>query len=199
MTWYSLAAAALAITLAAPVAAQDWGRPTGYENREANVSTVNYPGGRFVYDGRGHWTEYGMGQQIKARFDELARGPDWIDLNDPTRDVQIRLNLGARAILITERGGAYRPLYRIASVENGPRGGFGGDRFRGNGFGDRRDGYDRRPREPVIEEVEAGSWLVTQFDAQRVCPGVATRANGSWTGKWRTTRPTVMSVCEVRR
>lgn len=199
--------------------AQDWGRPQGYEQRQTSIGVVNYIGGRFVYEGRGRWTEYGSGSIVKARFDELSRSGDWIDLNDPTRDVQIRLNLRDRVILITERGGPYRRLYGIASIENDRRGGGGGfggrDWNRGRDWDRDRDwgredydepaGYGRAPNGrppsgggPRVEEIEAGQWFVTQFDADRVCPSVASRQGGTWTGKWRTTRPTVMSVCEIR-
>jgi Mannan-binding protein len=190
-----LAGFACTLTLIAlsPVAAQDWGRPEGYENRRVDVGMVNYNGGRFEYQGRGRWIEYGPGQQIKANFDELSRSADWIDLNDSSRDVQVRLNLKSRAILFTERGGPYRFLYAIQSVSNGqPRGWGGGRPGGGEGMG-----YRERPRNEV-QELEAGQWLVNQFDAQRICPGVASRAGGEWTGQFRTTRATVMSVCSVR-
>lgn len=176
-----------------PVSAQDWGRPEGYEHRRADVSTVNYNGGRFEYQGRGRWIEYGVGQQVKANFDELSRSADWIDLNDPSRDVQVRLNIKSRAILFTERGGPYRFLYAIQSIGNAPPRGWGG----GRPGGSEGMGYREQPRNEVAE-IDAGQWLVNQFDAQRVCPGVATRARGVWTGQYRTTRPAVSSVCSVR-
>lgn len=190
-----LAGIGSAMTLIAmsPSSAQDWGRPEGYENRRADVTVVNYNGGRFEYQGRGRWVEYGSGEQVKANFDELSRTSDWIDLNDPSRDVQVRLNLKARAILFTERGGPYRFLYAIQSVGNAQPRGWGGGRSVGN----EGMGYRERPREET-REIEAGQWLVNQFDAQRVCPGVASRAGGEWTGQFRTTRVTVMSVCSVR-
>lgn len=59
-------------------------------------------------------------------------------------------------------------------------------------------GGNDAPRDNVVE-IDAGTWLVTQFDAQRVCPSVASRAGGEWTGAYRTTRPAVASVCSVRR
>lgn len=102
-----------------PAFAQDWGRPQGYEDRRIDVSTVNYNGGRFEYQGRGRWIEFGPGQQVKASFDELSRSVDGVDLNDKSRDVQVRLNIKLRAILFTERGGPYRFLYAIQSVSNG--------------------------------------------------------------------------------
>lgn len=189
-----LAAAFVAALSVVPAVAQDWGRPQGYEDRRADVSAVNYAGGRFVYEGRGRWTEFGPGQQVKASFDELARSAEWIDLNDASRDVQVRLNLKSRAILFTERGGPYRFLYAIQSVSNqSPPRGFGGGRaFVGEGMG-----YRERPRNEIAE-IDAGQWLVNEFDAQRVCPGVANRARGDWTGQYRTTRPAVSSVCSVR-
>ncbi len=115
--WTGLAAAAFLVTLA-PASAQDWGRPEGYGNRRADVGTVFYNGGRFEYDGRGQWVEYGYGQQVKARFEEMSRSYDWVDLNDRARDIQVRLNFRARVILVTEHGGPYRVLYPIQTMND---------------------------------------------------------------------------------
>lgn len=198
---------AVAAMMAPSVAAQSWGSPEGPSaSRTDNLGTVFYNGGRFVYVGRGEWIEYGIGQQIKARFTEMSRSGDWIDLDDPSRDLQIRLNIASRVILITEHRGNYRMLYAIQSVQRREDRGFGGGRRMGRegmGYREGRDegeegmGYRERPREEV-RDVDAGQWLVNQFDAQRVCPGVASRAGGEWNGQFRTVRPTVSSVCGVR-
>jgi hypothetical protein len=115
--WTGLAGAAFLVSLT-PALAQNWGRPEGYGNRRADVSTVIYNGGRFENEGRGQWVEYGFGQQVKARFEEMSRSADWVDLNDPARDIQVRLNFRARVILVTERGGPYRVLYPIQSMND---------------------------------------------------------------------------------
>jgi rubredoxin len=47
-------------------------------------------------------------------------------------------------------------------------------------------------------EVEAGP-IWNQMDADRKCPEVARKEGGTWTGQWRTTRPGMMSVCEIKR
>lgn len=186
--------ALLAMAAAGSAAAQDYGRPEGYEGRQLSATTVSYTGGRFVDEGGGRWTEYGMGNTIKARFQELSRGRDWIDLNDPSRDIQIRLHLSRRVILITERGGPYRPLYPVTGIANDA------PRF------DRRDDWGDRPRRDwarrdygrtVTREVDAGP-IWNQRDAEAKCPGVASRAGGQWTGQWRTVEAGRASVCEIR-
>ena len=48
----------------------------------------------------------------------MSRSLDWVDLNDPARDIQVRLNFRARVILVTERGGPYRVLYPIQSMND---------------------------------------------------------------------------------
>jgi hypothetical protein len=48
-----------------------------------------------------------------------------------------------------------------------------------------------------VEEVEAGP-IWSQSDAGKKCPEIAEKSGGTWTGKWRTTVPGRMSVCEVR-
>ncbi|MBX9882173.1 MAG: mannan-binding lectin [Sphingomonas sp.] len=186
------------LLMASSAAAQDYGRPEGYEGRSQSATTVSYDGGRFVDDGGGNWTEFGQGSIIKARFQELARGRDWIDLNDPSRDIQIRLHIGQRVILITEHGGAYRLLYRVTGIANdGPRYGRRDD-WRDAPRRDWawRDGAGRSGR-TVTRDLDSGP-IWNQRDAEGKCPAVARRAGGEWTGNWRTVQVGSASVCEVR-
>lgn len=46
-------------------------------------------------------------------------------------------------------------------------------------------------------EVEAGP-IWSNSDAQKKCPEIAAKNNGTWDGQWRTTVPGRMSVCEIR-
>ena len=48
-----------------------------------------------------------------------------------------------------------------------------------------------------VKPIEAGP-IWNDMDANRKCPDVARRAGGTWTGQWRTTRPGMMSECDVR-
>jgi len=183
-----------ALAAASSAAAQDYGRPEGYESRAIGATTVNYTGGRFVDEGGGAWTEYGVGNTIKARFQELARGRDWIDLNDPSRDIQIRLHLAQRVILITEHGGAYRLLYRVSSIANdSPR----YDRRDDWGDQPRRDWARRDAGRTVTRDIDAGP-IWNQRDAENKCRAIASRSGGEWTGNWRTIQQALSSVCEVR-
>ena len=49
----------------------------------------------------------------------------------------------------------------------------------------------------TVENVEAGP-IWNQSDAEKKCPDVAKSNGGAWTGKWHTTVPGRMSVCELR-
>lgn len=49
----------------------------------------------------------------------------------------------------------------------------------------------------VTEAIEAGP-IWNQMDAEKKCPEVAKTNGGAWNGRWRTTVPGRMSVCEIR-
>jgi hypothetical protein len=49
----------------------------------------------------------------------------------------------------------------------------------------------------VVEAVEAGP-IWNQADAKKKCSELAKANGGVWNGKWRTTVPGRMSVCELR-
>lgn len=46
--------------------------------------------------------------------------------------------------------------------------------------------------------IEVGP-IWNQADANVKCPKAARKSGGYWTGQWKTTRPGIMSVCEIRR
>lgn len=48
-----------------------------------------------------------------------------------------------------------------------------------------------------VKSIEVGP-IWNQMDADHKCPKAARKAGGTWTGQWRTTRPGVMSECDVR-
>jgi hypothetical protein len=48
-----------------------------------------------------------------------------------------------------------------------------------------------------IRSVEVGP-IWNQMDADKKCPKAAHREGGTWTGQWRTTRPGVMSECDIK-
>lgn len=160
-----------------------WGGP--------DIDRVDYNGGWFEQTGRDRWTEYATGGRVKAQFFETGRGPGEIRLNDPSRNLQITLDLPRRVIRIGERGGPQRFLYGITSTTPS-RGGRGGGWDRGGGGWDRGGG-----RGPETRNVEAGP-IWNQADAERKCRDLAQREGGEWTGQWRTTQFGRMSVCEIR-
>lgn len=185
--------------------AQRWDRR---DDVALDVGRVEYPGGYFVEGRRGDWIEYASDGRVKARFVETGRTDGHIDLDDATRDLQIRLNIRGRVIEITERRGAWRRLYAI----NGTRPGAGDRAGRGR-YDRRRDRYDRRYDDrgyddrryddrddmrsrDLVREVAAGV-IFNQVDAQVKCQGVAIRERGEWTGQWRTTQGQ-QGLCEIR-
>lgn len=161
--------------------------------READVGRVDYPGGWFEEKARGRWEEFASDGRLKARFYEMERTRDWIDLDDPTRDLQIRLNLPLRTIQITERRGAWRRLYAITTTRPSGYGrGYEGNMRRP----DRSWDSPQRPRDDVREVAVGPIW--NQVDAQVKCKGAAIRERGEWTGQWRTVEASKQSVCEIR-
>ena len=48
-----------------------------------------------------------------------------------------------------------------------------------------------------VKQVEVGP-IWNQADAEVKCAKAARKAGGTWTGQWRTTRPGIMSECEIR-
>jgi hypothetical protein len=49
-----------------------------------------------------------------------------------------------------------------------------------------------------VRSIEVGP-IWNQMDADRKCPDAARKEGGTWTGQWRTTRPGMMSECDIRR
>lgn len=185
-----IAAALVAVVLpASPVVAQfgQFGDRGGTDAQ--NIARVDYPGGWFAETRRGVWTEYATGGAVKSVFEEVGRDREVIDLDSPSRDVQIRIDVRRGNILITERRGAFRPLYRISRTSQS---GSAMPGIRAN------DGWGSFNRERfIVEEREAGP-IWNQADANGKCAALARRENAEWTGQWRTTQLGVMSVCELR-
>ena len=77
-----------------------------------NVIEVFHSRGRFVESGGGRWTELG---NDGARFNFVETGRDeWsVYLNDPSRNLQIQLDLHKRQILWGQNGGPKSSLYQI--------------------------------------------------------------------------------------
>lgn len=81
-----------------------------------NVSEVRFNGGHFRNTGRGTWTEYAADGRVKFTFSETGRD-DWsVYLNDPSRSVQLQIDIHRKWILLGDNGGPKRDFYRIASA-----------------------------------------------------------------------------------
>ncbi|WP_197460226.1 mannan-binding lectin [Sphingorhabdus sp. M41] len=81
-----------------------------------NVSEARFNGGLFRETGRGHWTEYGTDGRVKFTFNETGRD-DWsVYLNDPSRNVQLQIDIHRKWIRLGDNGGPKRDFYPIASA-----------------------------------------------------------------------------------
>lgn len=100
----------LAVTDAAQAQRQQQG-VNGY-----NVWEVRFNGGLFRETGRGHWTEYDADGRVKFTFRETGRD-DWsVYLNDPSRNVQLQIDIHRNWIRLGDNGGPKRDFYPIASA-----------------------------------------------------------------------------------
>lgn len=81
-----------------------------------NVWEVRFNGGLFRETGRGHWTEYGADGRVKFTFRETGRD-DWsVYLNDPSRNVQLQIDIHRNWIRLGDRGGPKRDFYPITGA-----------------------------------------------------------------------------------
>ena len=87
-----------------------------------NVAVVYYPGGRFERVAANRWVEAG---DNGARFDFIETGFDEtaVYLRDPSRNVQIALDVSLKVVLYAEGDGEFRKLYTITHAERGARSG----------------------------------------------------------------------------
>jgi Mannan-binding protein len=167
-----LASSGLLPVATAPVAAQPGTNTNGW-----NAAYVRHSGGHFARQADGSWAEYDQNGQIQFRFAEMQRDEWSVYLNDPSRNVQIQLDLFRRKITYGTGGGPRSDLYDIIGASGGATA--------------------QRPMPPVsVRMVNAGP-IWNQQDAAMKCPVVAYAVNGRWTGQWRTTQQGQMSVCEI--
>jgi Mannan-binding protein len=162
----------------APAAAQPGTDINGW-----NVVYVGFGGGSYAKQPDGSWAEYNLSGQVTFRFVEQQRDEWSVYLNDPSRNVQIQLDLFRRKISYGTNGGQRSDLYDITGATRG-----GAQAYR-----------PAPPPPPPVQQVRnvnAGP-IWSQQDAQVKCPVVAYAVNGRWTGQWRTTREGQMSVCEI--
>tara|TARA_R110000850_G_scaffold75593_5_gene164637 strand:- start:714 stop:1574 length:861 start_codon:yes stop_codon:yes gene_type:complete len=81
-----------------------------------NVWEVRFDGGLFRETGRGHWTEYAADGRVKFTFRETARD-DWsVYLDDPSRNVQLQIDIHRNWIRLGDNGGPKRDFYPIMAA-----------------------------------------------------------------------------------
>ncbi|HQV04419.1 MULTISPECIES: mannan-binding lectin [unclassified Novosphingobium] len=173
-----LGSAGLMLAAAGPVAAQPGTDVNGW-----NVRTVWFAGGQYVRQADGSWAELNRSGQVAFRFAEMQRDEWSVYLNDPSRNVQIQLDLFRRKISYGTGGGPRSDLYDITGAS------------RGGGMASAPP-PPPPPPPPRVRLVNAGP-IWNQADAQNKCPVAAYAVGGRWTGQWRTTQEGRMSVCEI--
>jgi len=172
-----LAAPAALLVATVPVAAQPGTGVNGW-----NVRVVRFGGGTYVQQGDGTWAEYNSAGQITFRFVEAQRDEWSVYLNDPSRNVQIQLDLFRRKISYGTGGGQRSDLYDITGAF--PK------------ITVQPVAPPPPPPPPRTRAVNAGP-IWNQADAAVKCPVVGHAVGGRWTGGWWTVRNGEMSVCEI--
>ena len=99
-------------------------------------------------------------------------------LDDPSRNVQLQLDLFRKMVTYGTNGGSKSDLYAIIGSSRAA------------------PAIRHQPAAPSGRMVNAGP-IWNQQDAEVKCPVVAYAVGGRWTGQWRTTRQGQMSVCEI--
>ncbi|EGV27700.1 PLAT repeat-containing protein [Thiorhodococcus drewsii AZ1] len=82
-----------------------------------NVSQVQVPNGKYVKTGANVWSEYDASGKPTYKFRETNRDAWSVYLNDPSRNVQLQLDLHRKWVSYGEDGGPKRDLYRITSAK----------------------------------------------------------------------------------
>jgi len=169
-----LVAPAALLVATAPLAAQPGTGVNGW-----NVRLVQFGGGTYAQAGDGSWTEFDSAGRAAFHFVETQRDEWSVYLNDPSRNVQIQLDLFRRKISYGTNGGQRSDLYDITGAM--PK---------------VQMQAVAPPPPPRGRPVNAGP-IWNQADAEVKCPVVGYAVNGRWTGGWWTVRNGEMSVCEI--
>jgi hypothetical protein len=175
-----MAGSAALVLAAAPAAAQPGTDTNGWNVRSVQVERASY-----VRQSDGTWAELDANGRVTFRFVEVQRDEWSVYLNDPSRNVQLQLDLFRRKVSYGTNGGPRSDLYAITSASR-----FGPQAQRPT------PPPPPPPPAPRTRMVNAGP-IWSQQDAQTKCPVAAYAVNGRWTGQWRTTREGQMSVCEI--
>ena len=179
LTFAALTGTAALVASTAPVAAQPGTGVDGW-----NVEYVAMPGGHYAQVGTKAWAEYPPAGEVPFRFVETQRDEWSVYLNDPSRNVQIQLDLFRRKVSYGTGGGPRSDLYDITGARRG-----GAPVARATPSAPPPPTERKRP-------VNAGP-IWNQADANAKCPVVGYAVGGRWTGGWWTTREGQMSVCEI--
>ena len=81
-----------------------------------SVQVASFGRGTYVHDRDGHWYELGLDGMRRLAFNDTGRDQWSVYLNDPSRDVQIQIDLWRQWITYGEHGGPRRDLYRITDA-----------------------------------------------------------------------------------
>ena len=174
----ALALVVAGLTLSGTVAMTPVAAQPGTDVNGRNVTFVRHGGGSFARQSDGSWGEFDGNGQMTFRFAEMQRDEWSVYLNDPSRNVQIQLDLFRRKISYGTGGAPRSDLYDIIGASRPQT----------------AQQYTPPPRPTRM--VNAGP-IWNQQDAAMKCPVAAYAVNGRWTGQWRTVQAGQMSVCEI--
>lgn len=172
----ALGSSAILVASQVPTAAQPGTNVNGW-----NVVYVRMPGGHYSKQADGTWAEFDANGRVTFRFIEAQRDEWSVYLNDPSRNVQIQLDLFRRKISYGTNGEQRSDLYDIT----------------GSSSSGAPVAVAPPPPPPQRTRLVNAGPIWNQGDAQMKCPVVAYAVNGRWTGGWRTTQEGRMSVCEI--
>ena len=202
-----LAASAPAMLVVAPMASAQ----VRTDGRNLSAVMVDAgPNAQFVQQSGNRWAELDTNGRPVSFYRERARDEWSVYLVDPSRGIEIQLDVFRRKVTIAEAGRPRRDLYNITRFtstgstypredvrdrdardrDSGWRDGGSRDARDGGGRGRDERGGETRP-------IEAGP-IWSQRDAENKCRAKADEMRGEWTGGWWTTVPGRMSVCEIR-
>jgi len=81
-----------------------------------NVTQANFRDGAFRQTGNGRWTEFNANGNATYSFTETGRDEWSVYLDDPSRNVQLQIDIHRKWVTYGTNGGAKSDLYRIVSA-----------------------------------------------------------------------------------
>jgi hypothetical protein len=83
----------------------------------ANLASVTHSGGRYEKTGDAEWTEFNANGEASFTFQETGRDEWSVYLDDPSRNVQLQLDVHRKMITYGQGGGEKSDLYPITAMQ----------------------------------------------------------------------------------